>query len=1485
MSDTPEEGRNTPSPGPGGAGKRPRAPTITIDTSAVNPGDEMSDTVPLNQVATASSTALSDDPSTGNSVTPEIIEFGPGRPSDPRRTSDDSKESRPTSPHNISSPTDRYGNGNQFLDVPGRRRGESFDSSNSQTSQDSYGTTAVASPTTQTARADSTATTGGSQNVELVSDKEALQPDPGTEAEFDVDNNKFAFSPGQMSKLLNPKSLSAFRALGGVIGLEKGLRTDRRTGLSMDEEDLDGAVSFEEATTAWEVSPSTTSSDVPDKLARADTTAGRKFSEHSFIDRKRVFSDNRLPERKTKNIFQLAWMAYNDKVLILLTGAAVISLALGLYQTFGQAHGEGEARVEWIEGVAIMVAIVIVVVVGAVNDWKKERQFVKLNKKKEDRFVKVIRNGKTREISVFDILAGEVMLLEPGDLVPVDGIFLEGHNVKCDESSATGESDLLKKTGGEEVHKAILEGRPLKKLDPFIISGAKVSEGVGSFLVTSTGVHSSYGKTMMSLREDSEVTPLQLKLNVLAEYIAKLGGAAALLLFVVLLIEFLAHLKNDDRLPAEKGQNFLNILIVSITVVVVAVPEGLPLAVTLALAFATTRMLKDNNLVRLLRSCETMGNATTVCSDKTGTLTQNRMTIVAGTIGSWNRFGDKTKFTLRANTIGPESESIPEFMGALGDEVKTLIVQSIAINSTAFEGEEDGKPAFIGSKTEMAMLNLARDYLGMGSVSIERSNATIAQMVPFDSARKCMAAVVKLDDGRYRMYVKGASEILLSKATRILDNATKDLSDRPLDAEIREELNYVISSYARRSLRTIALLFRDFDSWPPKGARTMQDDKTSVEFDDVFRDMTWLGVVGIQDPLRDGVREAVQDCQRAGVFVRMVTGDNVETARAIAEDCGILVPGGLVMEGPKFRKLSRGKMAEIIPKLCVLARSSPADKEKLVKRLKEMGETVAVTGDGTNDAPALKAADVGFSMGIAGTEVAKEASAIILMDDNFASIVKALLWGRAVNDAVKKFLQFQITVNITAVALTFISAVASADQSSVLTAVQLLWVNLIMDTFAALALATDPPTPSLLNRKPDPKSAPLITLTMWKMIIGQSIFQLAVTFALHFGGAKILSYDTPEERDLLPTLVFNTFVWMQIFNMFNNRRLDNKFNIFEGIQHNYFFILIATIMIGGQVLIIFVGGRAFHVQRLEPAQWGLSVILGLISIPAGVIIRLIPDELIRKAIPDSIRRRAQPQITVEDENRFEFNQGLLDIREDLSFMKRIHGGRLSSFKYRIKNPREIFPQRSRSASHLSSQASIPSTPNINDPKRSSEGKRKDKDHDKDRTPNASPDKRRRATRSRSNSAFGAAAAMAGVVAGSIGGWSPIDRDAGDGDSESIFNAGVSRSPKLNERQDLEAAEGIELASGTRSEDPVLVPQDVVLAGKLPPSQREETTPEFRVGPLAGKGDDKLVQAEKEIESSKEDGEKKEATVDTKAKDSDDSSEDEVDGKKDKKSGG
>lgn len=684
--------------------------------------------------------------------------------------------------------------------------------------------------------------------------------------------------------------------------------------------------------------------------------------------------------------------------------------------------------------------------------------------------------------------------------------------------------------------------------------------------------------------------------------------SAACLLFIVLFIRYLVRLPSSTLSGAQKGSLFLDIVIVCITLIVVAIPEGLPLAVTLALAFATTRMLKENNLVRVLRACETMGNATTICSDKTGTLTQNKMTVVAGTIGLDTRFS--------AQPTAEDSESIPKVVSTLSPAIKDLLLQSIVINSTAFEGEEDGVSGFVGSKTEMALLTFARDFLGMQSVAQERANANIAQLIPFDSSRKCMGVVVRLPNGVFRLYVKGASEILLAKATRrVCDLTAGDfVADTELTAVDVKGLEDTINSYAKRSLRTIGMLYKDYSQWPPVGA-AHDDDPAMAVFDDIFNEMTLVGIVGIQDPLRPGVAEAVRECQNAGVFVRMVTGDNVVTAHAIASECGIFSEGGVVMEGPAFRRLTESEMDNVLPKLQVLARSSPEDKRILVRRLKQLGETVAVTGDGTNDGPALKMADIGFSMGIVGTEVAKEASSIILMDDNFSSIVSAMMWGRAVNDAVGKFLQFQLTVNITAVLITFVSSVSSSTGESVLTAVQLLWVNLIMDTFAALALATDAPTRQILNRKPTPKSAPLISLNMWKMILGQAIFQLAVTYTLYFCGARLLGYD--EEH--LSTVVFNTFVWMQIFNEFNNRRLDNKLNIFEGIHRNPFFVAINVVMVAGQVLIVRFGGLAFSVVPLNLTQWAVCVGIASGALPWAVVIRCVPDEAVKKVWDGAVK--------------------------------------------------------------------------------------------------------------------------------------------------------------------------------------------------------------------------------------------------------------------------
>ncbi|CAG8652692.1 34365_t:CDS:2 [Gigaspora margarita] len=987
-----------------------------------------------------------------------------------------------------------------------------------------------------------------------------------------IDTGPFAYTSAHLWKMMSQRNFELLRSIGGLDGIIEGLRTHRTNGLNTTEE-------------SEPLIPKENFENIPDNYQDilknyTDTESIHDFSKHPdnnfFSDRIRTFGKNVLPEAKSKSILEFMWLAMQEKVLILLTIAAFISLGLGLYEDFSE---NAPLKVRWIEGVAIIFAILIVVLVGSVNDWQKEKQFRSLNAKKEDREVKVIRDSKPSLISIHDVLVGDVLQLEPGEVVAADGILISGYNIYCDQSDETGESDSVKKFTYDDCVKRFSDSDSRSsKLDPFVISGSRVLEGVGTYVVTGIGVNSCRGKTWMSLRTQNEDTPLQIKLNDLAEQIAKLGGAAALLMLIVLLIKyFISFRVKGIPSAADAINNLVTIIISAVTVVVVAVPEGLPLAVTLA-------------------SCETMGNATTVCSDKTGTLTQNLMTVVVATIGLSDSFARNVD-----NNNNIEGSKNLSDIKNLPEPILEILYKSIAINTTAFEGEpKNGKPNFVGSKTETALLQLLLD-LDVDYKQL-KEDAKVTQIYPFGSERKAMGLVIQ-EDSRFRFYVKGASEILLRKSRYIVDinsyNKT-ELSDQEKDT-IQQTIKY----YASKSLRTLALGYRDLDQWPPSGL--ISDPDGEIKFEDLMVDITFLCIVGIEDPLREGVHQAVKDCKDAGVKVRMVTGDNILTAQSIAKQCGILTSKGLVMEGPEFRNLSLDEMKKILPNLEVLARSSPEDKKILVETLKqELNDIVAVTGDGTNDGPALRTADVGFSMGISGTEAAKEASSIILMDDNFSSIVKAIMWGRCVNDAVKKFLQFQLTVNVTAVALTFISAVSSDQQKSVLTAVQLLWVNLIMDTFAALALATDPPTPILLKRKPENRDAPLITPQMWKMIIGQSIFQLAITLILLYAADDIVGFGFND--DTLNTIVFNAFVMLQIFNEINCRNLDEKLNVFKNIFANKFFIIIFVITSIGQFLIVQFGGYAFKTAPLTFVQWIACIGLGALSIPVGIIIRLLPIE-------------------------------------------------------------------------------------------------------------------------------------------------------------------------------------------------------------------------------------------------------------------------------------
>ncbi|KAJ7134364.1 hypothetical protein C8R44DRAFT_828915 [Mycena epipterygia] len=795
--------------------------------------------------------------------------------------------------------------------------------------------------------------------------------------------------------------------------------------------------------------------------------------------------------------------------------------------------------------------------------------------------------------------------------------------------------------------------------------------------IVAVGTEYFNGGIMMALRGDADNTPLQIKLDALAELIAKLG-----ILYTALLIQL--GKGKPIRTSRQKSTAFVNILIISVALIIIPVPEGLPLAVTLALAFATKRMSFEKLLVRILGSCETMANASVVCIDKTGTLTQNVMTVVAGSVGIHAKFVRHLENNeARTNVDEPGvrkhlndfSLDQSQLNTALSPQLRELFNEAIAVNSTAFQDTSpEGEPIFVGSKTETALLQFAQE-LKWPDFRTTRDTATVVQIIPFSSERKATGVIVKTRQGKFRLFLKGASEILSKKCVahvvvhkdgKSAGSASGGIETAAIDELANDNITRTTIFYANQMLRTIALCYRDFKSWPPRN--TAHDEQNEVSYDDLAQDLTLIGIVGIEDPLRPGVLEAVKQCQMAGVTIKMCTGDNVLTARSIATQCGIFSPGGVIMEGPVFRDLSPAEKIEIVPRLQVLARSSPEDKRVLVETLKQIGEIVGVTSDGTSDGPALKTANVGFSMGVAGTETAKEASDIILMEDNFASIVKAIMWGRCMNDAVRKFSQFQVSTIVTAVVITFVSAIASGQQSSVLSAVQLLWINIIINTFAALALATDPATESLLNRKPDKKTVPLFSVDMYKQILFQSTYQIIITLVFHFAGLQILGLGHSQNNDLIvQTLVFNAFVFAQIFNSVNCRRLDRHLNIFEGITKNWYFIIITLIEIGGQIMIVFIGGAAFGVTPIGGRDWGISLALGVVSIPLGAFIRLLPNDPFEKLFK-RLGLLGSPDVlpTTPNLDTVGWN-AITRVRDNLATFANVRGGRVRSSSFVVKS--------------------------------------------------------------------------------------------------------------------------------------------------------------------------------------------------------------------------
>ncbi|XP_036725237.1 plasma membrane calcium-transporting ATPase 2 isoform X1 [Balaenoptera musculus] len=1033
--------------------------------------------------------------------------------------------------------------------------------------------------------------------------------------------------------------------------------------------------------------------------------------------RKQIFGQNFIPPKKPKTFLQLVWEALQDVTLIILEIAAIISLGLSFYHPPGEnnegcataqagAEDEGEAEAGWIEGAAILLSVICVVLVTAFNDWSKEKQFRGLQSRieQEQKFT-VVRAGQVVQIPVAEIVVGDIAQVKYGDLLPADGLFIQGNDLKIDESSLTGESDQVRKSVDK---------------DPMLLSGTHVMEGSGRMVVTAVGVNSQTGiiftllgaggeeeekkdkkgvkkgdglqlpaadgaagsnatdsantslvngkmqdgnvdasqskakqqdgaaaMEMQPLKSaeggdtddkkkanmhKKEKSVLQGKLTKLAVQIGKAGLVMSAITVIILVLYFTVDTFVVNKKPwlpectPVYVQYFVKFFIIGVTVLVVAVPEGLPLAVTISLAYSVKKMMKDNNLVRHLDACETMGNATAICSDKTGTLTTNRMTVVQAYVGDVHY------------------KEIPD-PSSINAKTMELLVSAIAINSAyttkILPPEKEGAlPRQVGNKTECGllgfMLDLKQDYEPVRSQMPEEK---LYKVYTFNSVRKSMSTVIKLPDESFRMYSKGASEIVLKKCCKILNGAGEARVFRPRDRD--EMVKKVIEPMACDGLRTICVAYRDLPSSP-------EPDWDNEN--DILNELTCICVVGIEDPVRPEVPEAIRKCQRAGITVRMVTGDNINTARAIAIKCGIIHPGEdfLCLEGKEFNRRIRNEKGEIEqeridkiwPKLRVLARSSPTDKHTLVKGIidsthTEQRQVVAVTGDGTNDGPALKKADVGFAMGIAGTDVAKEASDIILTDDNFSSIVKAVMWGRNVYDSISKFLQFQLTVNVVAVIVAFTGACITQD--SPLKAVQMLWVNLIMDTFASLALATEPPTETLLLRKPYGRNKPLISRTMMKNILGHAVYQLTLIFTLLFVGEKMFQIDSGRNAPLHSppsehyTIIFNTFVMMQLFNEINARKIHGERNVFDGIFRNPIFCTIVLGTFAIQIVIVQFGGKPFSCSPLQLDQWMWCIFIGLGELVWGQVIATIPTSRL-KFLKEAGRLTQKEEIPEEELN-------------------------------------------------------------------------------------------------------------------------------------------------------------------------------------------------------------------------------------------------------------
>ena len=868
------------------------------------------------------------------------------------------------------------------------------------------------------------------------------------------------------------------------------------------------------------------------------------LTDEEVLQSRSKHGDNVLTPPKRPSLWKLYLEKFEDPVVRVLLVAACFSLLISIFEN------------EYAETIGIILAILLATGIGFYFEYDANKKFDLLNSVNEETPVKVLRNGQVQVIPRKDVVVGDVVLLETGDEIPADGDLIEAVSLQVNESNLTGEPVISKTTDKAHFHPDATY--PSNRL----MRGTTVVDGRARMCVDCVGDATEIGKVArQSTEQTSEPTPLNIQLDKLANLISKVGFSVAGLAFAIFFIKdvllhypFSTFTTFADWLPALKAT--LQYFMMAVTLIVVAVPEGLPMSVTLSLALNMRRMLVTNNLVRKMHACETMGAITVICTDKTGTLTQNQMQV-----------GDAAFYASEGN-----------------DALKQLIYQGIAVNSTAFLEENNGeaKPKGVGNPTEVALLLWLHaqgiDYLKL------RETATVIDQLTFSTERKYMATLVKAAEaGKHILFVKGAPEIVYAKCSQVW--LPEGLS--PANAHQTMVDNQLLG-YQAKAMRTLGFAYKIVDD-------------TEIDCAQQVNDMTFIGVVAISDPVREDVPPAINRCVDAGIGVKIVTGDTPGTATEIARQIGLWTEADTDrnrITGTEFANLTDDEALNRVMDLKIMSRARPTDKQRLVQLLQQKGAVVAVTGDGTNDAPALNHAQVGLSMG-SGTSVAKEASDITLLDDSFKSIATAVMWGRSLYKNIQRFILFQLTINFVALFIVLLGSLVGTELP--LTVTQMLWVNLIMDTFAALALASIPPSESVMQAKPRKSSDFIITPTM-----GWMIFGVGILFACVLMGMLIAFEHAPGGLTVHRlTIFFTFFVMLQFWNLFNARVFGTNDSAFKNITKTYGMEVVVLAILLGQFLIVQFGGEVFRTEPLGWQEWVWIILSTSLVLWVGELVRWI----------------------------------------------------------------------------------------------------------------------------------------------------------------------------------------------------------------------------------------------------------------------------------------